>query len=107
ASVARRERTLSAEHHGQNALVLGRVDAGRTQTLRLAERERLPVHRSLNARVLHVNCETEASHRIPVGHSTHGPVVEAGVATATTNLTDVLASAEQSTVDDAVAVANL
>ena len=32
-SLTRGEGALSAEHHGQDALVLGRVDAGRARTL--------------------------------------------------------------------------
>jgi hypothetical protein len=44
-SLFARENPLCAEHHRHNALVLGRVEAGRTQALRLAERHRLPVER--------------------------------------------------------------
>src|SRR5215510_219517 len=40
---AGREGALSAEHHGEDAVVLGRIGAGRTCALRLVERERLPV----------------------------------------------------------------
>src|SRR5256885_6481630 len=74
-SFARCEGTLSAEHGGEDALVLGSIVAGRTQALRLAERERLSVERRLDASVLHINREAEASHWIPVGHCTHGPEV--------------------------------
>src|SRR5215510_6117330 len=79
-SLFRNERTLSAERYSQNTLVLGRVEAARTQALRLAERDLLPLEPGLDARVEHVNREAEASHRIPVGHSAHGPEVEAWIA---------------------------
>src|SRR5262245_4015407 len=106
------ERTLSAECYSQDALVLGGVDSGRTQALRLAERDLLPVERCFNARVDHINREAEASHWIPAGHRAHGPEVEAGVASAITLQNDVLshstaAGAEQVAVDDAVAIPDL
>src|SRR5215470_20232737 len=44
------ERTLSAECHRQDTLVLRRVEASHTQALGLAERDLLPVERRLNAR---------------------------------------------------------
>src|SRR5690349_15262849 len=59
------ETTLGTESNGQDALVLGCVAASRTQALRLAERDRLPLECGLNAGVLHINCETEACHGIP------------------------------------------
>src|SRR5215813_12896788 len=79
------ERPLSAERDSQDALIFGRVDSGRTQALCLAERDLLPVKRGLNARVHHINRETEACHRIPVGHRAYAPEVEAGVAAASHN----------------------
>src|SRR4051812_14943845 len=103
-SIARCESALSAEHGGEDTLVLGKVAASRTCALRLAERDRLPLERGLNAGVLHVNREPEASHRIPVGHSTNGPVVEARIACGTIRRDDVLAAtavAEQAAADNA------
>src|SRR6267142_6444328 len=113
-SLARCEGTLSAERHGQDALVLGGVGAGRTQAHGLAERDRLPLERGLDARVLHINREPEASHRIPVGDGTNGPVVEAGVAFDAGPDPDVLVrsartgvTAEQATADHVVVVPDL
>src|SRR5262245_15734826 len=102
---AGREGALGAEHDGQDAVVLGRVGAGRTRALRLAEGERLPIEPSLDARVEHVDGETEASHRVPVVDHAHGPEVEAWIAGAggIETLGDDTA-AEQSAVDDRVAV---
>src|SRR5436309_1342723 len=80
ALVRRGEGALSAEHDGENAVVLGRVGPGRTRALRLAERDRLPVEQGLDARVHHVDRETEARHGIPIGVRTDGPEVEAWIA---------------------------
>src|SRR5262249_11272133 len=110
--LARGERTLSTERHGQNSLVLGGVDSGRTQALRLAEGDELSVKRALNAHVNHVKRETEARYRVPVGHRAHGPVVVARIACSGRSPDDVLvdgttAAAEQVAVDDRVVVADL
>src|SRR5262249_32309781 len=87
-------------------------ESGRTQALCLAERDRLPVKCSLDARVLHVNGKTEARDWIPVVDHAHLPEVEARVTPATTRQDDVLGdgatpSAEQVAVDDSVVVADL
>src|SRR5690349_9225889 len=101
------ERALSAERHGQDALVLGSVESGRPQALCLAERDLLSVKRRLDACVEHVNRETEARDWIPIGHSADGPVVEARIACSSGRPDDVLghsttAGAEQVAVDDRV-----
>src|SRR5262245_43020849 len=112
ALLARGEAPLSAERDGQDALILGKIEAGWTQALRLAKRDRLPVKRSLDARVDHINREAEASHRIPAGHRANGPVVVARIAGDTRRRDDVLPrrpvkTAEQAAVDDSVIVADL
>src|SRR5262249_29784633 len=80
ASVAGREGALGAESDGEDALVLGRVGASWTRTLRLGERDRLPVEVGLDAGVENVNRETEATHRVPVVDHAHGPEIEARIA---------------------------
>src|SRR5262245_33486458 len=106
------EGALGAERDGQDALVLGSVESRGTQPLCLTERDRLPVERSLNARVLHVNRETEARHGIPVIDHANLPEVEARIAPTIALQNDVLSrgttpSAEQVAVDHRVVVADL
>src|SRR5262245_19986707 len=114
--VARCEIALRAEDHGEGALIFGRIESGRTCALRLAERARLPGKRRFDTRVEHIDRETKASHGLPVGVRSHGPVVEAGVTSDTSRRDDVLggghliltkAVAEQAVIDDRVVVPNL
>src|SRR5262245_19790987 len=67
---------LSAEHHRQDAIVLGRVDAGRASTLRFGKRDLLTVERTLDARIEHINREAEARDRIPVGMRAYLPEIK-------------------------------
>src|SRR5262245_33418415 len=111
-SISAREAALGAEYDRDDALVLGRVDAGRTCALGLVERDRLSFERGLDAGVEHVNCKTEACHRVPVSVRADGPEDEAGVAANCAGNDDVLRSAtaattEQATVDDRIVVADL
>src|SRR5262245_26623611 len=82
-SVARCKGALRTKYHGQDALILGCIQSGRTRALRFGERDRLSVKRAFDAHVLHVNCKTEISHRVPIGVCADGPEVEARVAIGT------------------------
>src|SRR5262249_49946784 len=109
--IARCEIALRAEDHGEGALIFGRIESGRTCALRLAERDRLPGKRRFDTRVEDIDRETKASHGIPVGVRSYGPVVEAGIAVGTRE-DDVLsrcasAVAEIAAVDDRVVIPNL
>src|SRR5262245_52153257 len=109
--LAGRKGPLGAEMHRQDALVLGRVDAGRTQARRLAKRDTLSVKRSLDARVEHFNGEAEASHGVPVGVTADGSVFEAWISICTIEgkvlLRRATRVAEQAAADDRVVVADL
>src|SRR5262249_1896754 len=107
-SLAGDEGPLRAEVHRQDAQVLGGIGARRTRTLRLAERDRLPVERGLHLGPHHVNREPEACDRVPVGVRADEPEVEARVAGCGGSNEDVLTtSTEQAAVDDRVVVADL
>src|SRR5262245_11937774 len=110
--LASREGPLRAEHHGEDAIVLGGVDASRTRTLRFGERDQLTVERRLDARIEHVNRKTEASNRVPVVDHAYGPEVEARIAGNSRRNLDALggtaiARTEQAAGDDRVAIPDL
>src|SRR5262249_36546161 len=101
-SVAGGEVALSAEHGRDDALVLGHVGAGRTQALRLPKGDRLPVERGVDVRVEHLDRETEAGHRVPVGVRADGPEVEARVASRRGGDCEVLRTAAVRTAEPAL-----
>src|SRR5262245_20846936 len=82
-SVSGHEAALGGEYARDDALILGRIEAGGTCTLGLGERDQLSVERGLDAGVEHVNRETEASDRVPVGVTADGPEDEARIAVGT------------------------
>src|SRR5262245_26385644 len=105
--LARREGSLRAEHHGEDAVVPGRVGARRTCARGLGERDQLPFERGLDARVGRLDREPEARHGEPVVDHAYHPEVEAWIAGNTAGNGDVLrdataASTEQAAVDDRV-----
>src|SRR5262245_12828044 len=111
-SLARGEGPLRAEHHRDDALVFGRIEAGRAQALGLAERHLLPVKRCLDADVVHLERKPEARRGEPVLDQAYNPEIEAWIAPATARQDDVLgysttAAAEQAVVDDVVVIADL
>src|SRR5262249_20671139 len=99
-----------AERDGDDAVVLGRVDPGRTCALRLGERDRLTVEIGHAARVGHLSRGPEACHWVPIGVRAHDPQVEARMAG--TGGIDLLAggaaaAAEYSAGDNRVVVTGL
>src|SRR5262245_43478067 len=111
-SVGGREGPLRAEHHGEDAIVLGRVDTSRTGALRFGERDQLTVECRLDARIENVNRKTEASNRVPVVDHAYGPEVEARIAGNSRRNHNALrhtaiAGTEQAAGDDRVAIPDL
>src|SRR5438093_188040 len=110
ALLAAGEQAHGAEPGGDDALIPGRIGAGWACALRLVERDRLPFECGFDARVEHLDRETEAWHGVPIGVRADGPEVEARIASTGNNdgLDDTdAAAAERSAVDDRVVVADL
>src|SRR5262245_50419167 len=65
-SITGGEGAHGTEPDGDDALVLGGVEAGRTQALRLAERHRLPIKRGFDAGIEHLNRQPPPRHGVPI-----------------------------------------
>src|SRR5262249_43102955 len=107
-----RKRTLSAEHHPDDALILGGIGAGRPGADALRQSDLRAAERGPDAVVLHVDREPEAGDRIPVSVRAHRPEHEARIAGHPRRNEDVLrpaavAAAEYAAVDHGVVVIDL
>src|SRR5262245_22350774 len=98
-----------AEPGRQDAVVSSGVSSGRARALCLGERDRLAFERGFNARIEHLNRETESRHGIPIRVCADGPVVEARIADAgdSDGLGSGAVAAEPAAVDDRIAISDL
>src|SRR5438132_1757247 len=76
----RREATRGAEIDRQDALILGRVDAGRASPDALRQRDLGAFEGGLDVEIQHLDRKPEAGHGIPVLLPGDGPVREARIA---------------------------
>src|SRR5437660_9043906 len=100
-----REETRGSEIDRQEALILGRVDAGRTRPDGLRKRDLRPFEGGLDVEIGHLERKPEAGHGIPVLLPGDGPVRVARIASRSRRDKDILdpsaiGTAENTAADD-------